>query len=268
MLLDLDEVTEHTGGNVVYYGQAHSRRILQEIIDKNSPNTLGCSYRNARRCGDRGYLQTTENPVNFSALSGATSSRFTKELLNHGFKPEYENLEHHKMMLRGLYGMNMGLMSVYAVTDSYSPFYDIDLFNFCLQLPLKLRAEHKLYTHWITQYYPDAANYIWERTRTKITAKSLRIGSKSMPLQTWLWKLVEKYGLGSHPQSRYMTPLDYWFATQTDVASQLNNYFNQYLDLIDEAEMRYHIKELYTNGNGKEKVQALSVIAAAKRYVS
>ena len=54
-----------------------------------------------------------------------------------------------------------------------------------------------------------------------------------------------------------MTPLDYWFATQTDVASQLNNYFNQYLDLIDEAEMRYHIKELYTNGNGKEKVQAL-----------
>jgi asparagine synthase (glutamine-hydrolysing) len=215
------------------------------------------------------YLQTTENPVNFSALSGATSSRFTKELLNHGFKPEYENLEHHKMMLRGLYGMNMGLMSVYAVTDSYSPFYDIDLFNFCLQLPLKLRAEHKLYTHWITQYYPDAANYIWERTRTKITAKSLRIGSKSMPLQTWLWKLVEKIRFGQPTRNpRYMTPLDYWFATQTDVASQLNNYFNQYLDLIDEAEMRYHIKELYTNGNGKEKVQALSVIAAAKRYVS
>ena len=53
------------------------------------------------------------------------------------------------MMLRGLYGMNMGLMSVYAVTDSYS-LYDIDLFNFCLQLPLKLRVEHKLYTHWIT----------------------------------------------------------------------------------------------------------------------
>lgn len=270
MLLDLDEVTQHTGGNVVYYGQAHTRRILQEIIEKNSPNTLGMLH--TGMLGDvviGSYLQTTKNPVHFSALSGATSTRFAKELLNHGFKPEYENLEHHKMMLRGLYGMNMGLMSVYAVTDSYSPFYDIDLFNFCLQLPLKLRAEHKLYTYWITQYYPDAANYIWERTRTKITAKSIRIGSKSMPMQTWLWKLAEKIRFGQPTRNpRYMTPLDYWFATHTGLTSQLNNYFNQYLDLIDDAEMRYHINELYTNGNGKEKVQALSIIAAAKRYVS
>jgi hypothetical protein len=32
--------------------------------------------------------------------------------------------------------------------------------------------------------------------------------------------------------------------------------------------MREHIYDLYTNGNGKEKVQALSVIAAAKRYLT
>ena len=41
-----------------------------------------------------------------------------------------------------------------------------------------------------------------------------------------------------------------------------------YLDLIDETEMREHIHKLYTNGNGKEKVQALSIIAAAKRYLT
>ena len=54
MLLDLDEVTENTeDGNVVYYGQAHSRRILQEIIDKNSPNTLGMLHTGMLECGDR-----------------------------------------------------------------------------------------------------------------------------------------------------------------------------------------------------------------------
>jgi hypothetical protein len=65
-----------------------------------------------------------------------------------------------------------------------------------------------------------------------------------------------------------MTPLDYWFATETQLHSFLNSYFNTYLDLIDEREMREHIHDLYTNGNGKEKVQALSVIAAAKRYLT
>jgi hypothetical protein len=65
-----------------------------------------------------------------------------------------------------------------------------------------------------------------------------------------------------------MTPLDYWFATEAQLHSFLNSYFNRYLDLIDEIEMREHIHELYTHGNGKEKVQALSVIAAAKRYLT
>ena len=270
MLLDLDEITQHTGGNVVYYGQAHTRRILHEIINKKYDAPLGMLH--TGMLGDvvlGSYLRTTENPTNYSALSGATSTRFAKELLNHGFKPDYQNLEHHKIMLRGLYGMNMGLMSVYAVTESFSPFYDFDFFNFCLQLPLKLRAEHKLYIHWIKHYYPKASNYIWERTRTIITAKSLRIGSKSMPLRTWFWKLAEKIQFGEPTHNpRYMTPLDYWFATERDLTSHLNSYFNKYLDLIDKPEMRNHIHELYTSGNGNEKVQALTVIAAAKRYLN
>ena len=131
------------------------------------------------------YLQTPNNPTHFSALSGARSLRFSNQLVDHGSKPNYGTLEHHKIMLRGLYGMNMGLMSVYAVTESYSPFYDFDLFNFCLQLPVELRAPHKLYIHWITQSYPEASKYIWERTRTKITANSIQIGSKSLPLRPW-----------------------------------------------------------------------------------
>ena len=150
MLRDVDEVTQHTGGNVVYYGQAHTRRILQEIVAKNSSTTLGMLH--TGMLGDvviGSYLQTPNNPTHFSALSVASSLRFSNQLVDHGFKPNYGNLEHHKIMLRGLYGMNMGLMSVYAVTESYSPFYDVDLFNFCLQLPVELRAQHKLYIHWI-----------------------------------------------------------------------------------------------------------------------
>jgi len=270
MLRDVDEVTQHTGGNVVYYGQAHTRRILQEIVAKNSSTTLGMLH--TGMLGDvviGSYLQTPNNPTHFSALSGASSLRFSNQLVDHGFKPNYGNLEHHKIMLRGLYGMNMGLMSVYAVTESYSPFYDVDLFNFCLQLPVELRAQHKLYIHWITQYYPEASNYIWERTRTKITAKSIQIGSKSLPLRTWLWKLLERIQFGQPTRNpRFMTPLDYWFATEAQLLSFLDGYFNRYLDLIDETEMREHIHELYTHGNGKEKVQALSVIAAAKRYLT
>ena len=34
MLLDLDEVTEHTGGNVVYYGQAHSDEFCRKSLTK------------------------------------------------------------------------------------------------------------------------------------------------------------------------------------------------------------------------------------------
>ena len=90
-----------------------------------------------------------------------------------------------------------------------------------------------------------------------------------MPLRTWFWKLAEKIQFGESTHNpRNMTPLDYWFATERDLTSHLNSYFNKYLDLIDKPKMRNHIHELYTSGNGNEKVQALTVIAAAKRYLN
>ena len=94
------------------------------------------------------------------------------------------------------------------------------------------------YTHWITQYYPGAANYILganpDKNNGKITSHRLKIDAFA---NLALGEVGRKIRFGQPTRNpRYMTPLDYWFATQTDVASQLElNYFNQYLDLIDRS---------------------------------
>ena len=77
-------------------------------------------------------------------------------------------------MLRGLYGMNMGPVGVCG-DRKFSPFMiliSISAFN-----SLKLRAEHKLYIHWIKHYYPKHQT-IWNESNNnngKITTNWLKI---------------------------------------------------------------------------------------------
>jgi len=266
MLLDMDIITKNTGGNVYYYGQAHTHRSLEQV----NLNQFGLLH--TGMLGDvvlGSYLQTQHNPTQFPAYSGASSTRFFHKLTELGFASQYPNEEHHKMMLRGLYGMNMGLLSVYNKTESYSPFTDLDFFDFCLRLPVKMRANHRLYIHWMKNYYPESTQYIWEKTRAKVTDKNIKIGSKSMPLNTWLWKVYEKIRFRSSTANpNFMTPIDYWLSTEQNLRLELDNYAKALLPSITaENELQNTLHLLYQEGNGIEKVQVITILAAAKRYI-
>lgn len=265
ILLDMDMITQHTGGNVYYYGQAHTYRSL-ERIDVNRFGLLHTGMLGDVVLGS--YLQKSHNPSQFPAYSGASSTRFFHKLTELGFSSQYPNEEHHKMMLRGLYGMNMGLLSVYNKTESYSPFTDLDFFDFCLQIPVNLRANHRLYLYWMKTYYPGSTKYIWEKTRAKVTAKNITIGHKSMPLNTWLWKVYEKIRFRSSTANpNFMTPIDYWLQTETKLRNELDHYAQELMPAITtENDLQNTLRQLYLEGNGVEKVQALTVLSAAKRY--
>ena len=52
--------------------------------------------------------------------------------------------------------------------EYYSPFYDVDFFQYCLQIPLELRYHHAIYIKWILTKCPKAADYKWEKIKRKI----------------------------------------------------------------------------------------------------
>lgn len=267
ILRDMDLVTQHTGGNVVYYGQAHTRRSLQDI-DGTKYGLLHTGMLGDVVLGS--YLQNQANPAQFSVASGASSTRFISKLKALGFSPSYPNEEHHKMMLRGLYGMNMGLLSVYDKTESYSPFTDIDFFDFCMRLPVKMRANHSLYIHWMKTYYPASTSFIWERTRANVLSRNITFRSKSMPIKTWVWKLFERIRFkNTTANPNFMTPIDYWLTTEYRLKKDLNDYAKEHFSLItNEENIRQDLEDLYRSGNGVEKIQVLTVLAAAKRYLN
>jgi hypothetical protein len=118
-------------------------------------------------------------------------------------------------------------------------------------------------------YYPDSTQYIWEKTRAKVTDKNIKIGSKSMPLNTWLWKVYEKIRFRSSTANpNFMTPIDYWLSTEQNLRLELDNYAKALLPSITtKNELQNTLHLLYKEGNGIEKVQVITILAAAKRYI-
>ena len=180
---------------------------------------------------------------------------------------EFENL---MFLRRGFNGANTGLLVAQFFTETFSPFYDLDLLNFCLQIPNKKRIGHNLYIKWILKKYPDSASYIWESTKMKPGARIMKIHykGKSIPIKNITPWLMQKIGAKqpSNETRHGMNPLDYWYKTNNDIKQFQDNYFDENISKIGIQKLKEDCEMLYKTGNAIEKNQVLTLLSAIKLY--
>ena len=171
---------------------------------------------------------------------------------------------------RAFHGTNNGLQNAYHFNESFSPFYELDMLEKALSIPVKYRQNHNLYKKWVVRKYPQVANYVWETTGHKITTPVLRIGDKEMP---WL-KIPSgiilhiRHAVGikeNHLSKKSMNPIAYYLHNNKEIMNFLDGYFD-YTEAIVSTRLREIINDIRVNGNAIEKIQAVSLLAAIKLF--
>lgn len=264
-LKSVDEITEMSGGNVLYYGLSHSNSLYKYINFKE----LGIIH--SGQLGDVVIGTYSSKPSyhhSFSKIAGSFSTKLANRVQALSIS-DYGNEELHKMTIRGFYGMNMGLLPLQKHTETYSPFYDIDVMNFALRIPMKLRFRHKLYIKWIVEKYPKAADYIWESMGGRITDAHINYKGSKISVKKVPQKILSKIGFIKSPTETksHMNPLSYWYNKNEGLKIFLDQYFAENIDRLDRyPQLKQDCNDLYKIGNGTEKNQVISLLSALKTH--
>ena len=264
-LKNIDETTNITGGNVLYYGLSHGLSLYQYINFEH----LGIMH--SGQIGDviiSTFYSSLDKNKPFSLGDGAYSKRFLDRIKQTQFKESYPNEEIFKLYIRGFYGANQGLQAIIRQTETYSPFYDIDLMEFCLSIPLELRFNHYIYKKWIKAKYPEAAQYIWEKIKVPINYPfMIPIKGKRVPLNQLFPIFLRKIGLKkqSLESKNHMNPLEYWYQTNENLRIFMNDYFHKNIERLNSyPQLKADCIALWNNSKGTERNQVLSLLSAAK----
>ena len=267
-LRDIEEINLITGGNILYFGLAHSNS-LYKLIDFTH---LGIIH--SGQVGEviKGSVIKNYSKKSLNKLGDAYSEKFIDYVQT---KPvhfsDFTELEISSIYQRDFNCSNNGFLSEQTYSEIVSPFCDVDFLEYCLSIPMNARMNQKIYKRWILKKYSGAADYIWENTKRKINKKTIyiRVGDKRIPLNQIHYSILRKLGLKKKPsQTKFnMNPLDYWYSANGDIKIFQDNYFAENIIRLDSfLELSDICKKLYINGSATEKNQVLTLLSAVRNY--
>lgn len=247
------------GGQNAYFGMSHVNSVLKYL----NFDTFGILH-----SGQLGDVVIGSFGAGTSMKPPKSSSKLLQNKIRVDFG-EYRSNELLNMYERGFNGANGGLIATQVFTETYSPFYDVDFMNFCFSIPPESREKHKLYTKWIAQFYPKAAEYVWEATKQKITDRRYQIGHLELSQKDMKDIVKRKLGLlkeGTDSRN-HMNPVDFWMRSNLSISKYFENLFTTHLVLLSShTELQKDTKALFETGSAIEKIQVVSLLTAMKEF--
>lgn len=264
-LKDIDENTELLEGMSFYSGITGGKRFLESLNLKNygiehtgmvGDSILG-SFFHHKDDQLKMRIMGTESDKLVDRLSDSVKSLYK----------EFSTYEIYLMYSRGFCGACNTHLLRKNFTEVGSPFLNVDFMQMCYDIPIELRMNHNIYIKWIMKKYPEAGNFIWEKTggkpgESKIRKAIRRVKTKGKRI------LLNKIGIKKYITEN-MNPLDFWLSNNDVVKKYLDEYEkNGYIYMpADVSQLLIQdMKRLYRCGNVTEKSLVLTVLAAAKYY--
>ncbi|WP_068675287.1 asparagine synthase-related protein [Oceanobacillus sp. Castelsardo] len=264
-LLDIENVVKISGGTSIYYGMAHSKNNLESL------NLAPYGLVHTGQLGDVivGSFSKSRKHEKVSFSEYVYSTKY-KDRLDRIEYINYENDELFKMYNRGFNFALNGNLSFQEQTESFSPFYNLEFMQFCLNIPLEKRINHNLYYKWILRKYPAASHYIYEKIKSKITTPRYLIKSKNLSIKivNKVLKTLKLPALYGYNAKRGMNPFDYWYRKNQDLKEFIISYYKENIDLLDSHKsIKIMCQDLYRDGITVEKIQVLTILATVKVFI-
>lgn len=292
-IYELDKITELTGGSACFFGVSHTRSLFDKIDYSNygivhtgemGDGILGCYI--------KGNLEKRKD---INIMDGGYSVELSDRLAGYHLKYTYEDAEMYMTYNQGFCFTGQGTLGYdQQFTEALSPFCNVEFMEFCYSIPIQYRFKHKIYFDWILNKYPKAANYIWtghghliqhidneDKTRY-MTVFGNKVPHFSDPdffnyLKGFLLRRLGLRKKTAKPQDKHtftlstkdhMNPVDYWYATNPELKSFMDNYWNDNKDLVKDPQLKEDMRYLYEDCIAVyDKMQVLTVLSAIKMYL-
>lgn len=203
-------------------------------------------------------FETNKIHSEVSPMAKPYSLMLAEKNIDENYK-KYSNYEMQVLYTRTFRGSLGNQMTHYHYIEMFSPFCDVDFFEFCLSIPLKYRTNHNIYRKWIISKYPDVANIVWGTTGKPITHTETKVTEFAKKSKGKILRVLK----GSKPtflNKNIMTPYDYWFANYGDIQEHYNHLFKQLINLVEDKELNEDICYLFEYGVAREKMQVLTLL--------
>ena len=256
---DLDEIISMNYGLALYSGITGGNSLLRAL------NMSRFGLEHTGQVGDViiGAWRNKAEPLKYER-AGFYSTRLVNRLGSFDCS-SYQDSHDYLFRVRAFNGALSTHMIRQNYTEVASPFLNIEFFEFCMSIPTKLRAEHRLYKKWILSKYPEAGRFIWEKSGCKIGASDIRkkitkILKKGFP------KALKIIGIPIRKPNG-MNPMDYWLRQNPSLREYWETYFDENIQnpLLRE-ELRNDISVMFREGSAMEKTQALTALGALRFY--
>lgn len=264
-LYDIDEIVALNGGLSLYSGITGGKRMLESL------NTEQYGLEHTGMIGDVviGSFCRDYTDIKHQWPTGMYSEHFSERLNKTRFQYQDSYYDHEIYLIysRGFQGAGNTIQIRKNFTEVAAPFMYPEFLQLCLDIPVGLRAQHKLYKKWIIAKYPDASAFRWEKTQGKITEKGLTAGLRKL-VTHGPNKLCRMLGKASKI-STGMNPLDYFIAHNKDLFDYLNNYAHEGFERLPKSiskQLVEDMRKLYYTGTVNEKTMVLTVLSSVKYY--
>ena len=151
-----------------------------------------------------------------------------------------------------------------------------------------------VYFDWILRKYPEAARYIWEGSGGYIKPidneaqkRYLKVFGYTIPhfsepefreyIKGFILRRLGLRKKVNKPQDKHtfvlaskenMNPVDYWYATNPELKSFMDNYWIENKDLVKDSQLKEDMRYLYEDCVAVyDKMQVLTVLSAIKMYL-
>ena len=198
------------------------------------------------------------------SLGDGAYSRTLLSKLRDIYQPGYYDYEIGMLYNRGINGASSGyLTSFRQCCEPISPFMNVELFDYCLSLPIAMKISHRLYYKWVLEKYPEAAVYPHNGLKIKTSKAYVKLHDRPIPINGIVDRVISNY------KSKFghrlgMNPVEYWYQTNETLRSTLDNYFNQFIDMINDKDVKADTISLYQKGTVIEKAMCLTLIGTVK----
>lgn len=260
LMMNIDTAIKQNEGLYMHFGSA----LLYDFFNTLNCENIGLIH--SGQIGDAiiGTFAKQQNEINITIDKVDISSRklVHKFLSMFDFgKIPYSNREYFSMYNRALIGVNSGSTLVFQrFTETFSPFCDVDFWEFCMSLSIKDRIGHTIYDNWVMEKYPDATRFLhngYRRIGHPIYNHIMAFKNKAEN------KLLKLLNLKEH-FVRSVTPLNKWLENPI-VKKSYDVYFEENISFLEfNKELFEDCKQLYIKGNALEKNMVITVLGAIK----
>ena len=255
----IEEVNKITNGIILSYGACQTLDIVKYLNFEN----IGVIHTGMfGECLAGGELDYT--------TLGKASEICTDRLKIKKSKIErYDNFEIFNYYNGSFLKSFMGSPKIFQeITESFSPFYDVDFVQYTLNIPAEIRKNHNIYDKWLLKKYPESCKYL--ANGRKIGSKVIKLFGRDIPIHQVLPRGINfllnkmKCKKESFETKKSMNPLDLWYEKNIQIKNYFDFLFNKFINEIEDNEIKKDCKELYINGNTLEKDLVLTFLLSYK----